>query len=690
VHLSRHEISGLGLALLLFDASVGLSQPTIQFASSTYTVAESVGPVTLSVQRQGDLSASVGVSYATTNLTANAGADYTAVSGTLTLATGETNRTLTVPIINNGVVDGNRTFRVVLTDPNGGAVLGTQTHATVSITDNDAGVQFTLSTFSVTESAGAAVIGVARGDDGNHTVTVDYATSDETATSGLDYLGTTNALVFTPGEKVKVVLVPILNDGIKESTETFRAVLNNPTGGAVLGSLQATLVSILDNDPGVGFERSAYSVCEKAGALTLIVLRGNDTALDPFSVDYAASDVTAIAGQDYEAIAGTMQFQANEMVKSLMVPILADPVPEGPEHFRVALSNPSGGATLGTATTTVTIRENTRTVVPPFDSQLSIRREFGVNVLTWTGGGPLQRADRVTGPWQTLSASQGPYPVQAPIPASFYRVGGPRPADVYVPSTYDGRTPLPLVILLHGGGGSGAHTESYFHLQPLAEARGFLYCYPNGSSYAPGGYLWFAFLWNAADASVVGYTYADDAAYLRSLIQEIGRDFPLDRKRIFLVGHSNGGGMADRLAFESADLIAGLASLAGPSKPELGFHRPSEPVSVLHIHGTDDASTRYEGAAGAALGGTPYASAVRSIQLWADYNHASAPVTDLAPSLDLALDGSGLDTVVTRYATFPPGGAVELWTIKGGSHSPQLSASFSPAVLDWLFAHPKP
>ena len=61
-----------------------------------------------------------------------------------------------------------------------------------------------------------------------------------------------------------------------------------------------------------------------------------------------------------------------------------------------------------------------------------------------------------------------------------------------------------------------------------------------------------------------------------------------------------------------------------------------------------------------------------------------------AASLDLTTDIAGLDTVRTRYTNFPPGGAIELWTINGGSHSPTLSPQFSALVVDWLLAHPKP
>ena len=116
-------------------------------------------------------------------------------------------------------------------------------------------MQFESANYYVAEDAGVALIGVLRGtDDTNSTVTVDLATADNSATNGLDYTGLTNTLSFAPGERRKVVPVPILNDGIKEGLENFKLTLSNPTGGAVLGSPTTTTVYIRDNDPGVGFE----------------------------------------------------------------------------------------------------------------------------------------------------------------------------------------------------------------------------------------------------------------------------------------------------------------------------------------------------------------------------------------------------------------------------------------------------
>jgi poly(3-hydroxybutyrate) depolymerase len=793
------------LAWLLAAVSAGLAQSTLQFTSSSYSVNEAAGAVTLTVQRQGDTNNAVSVDYATADGTATAGLRYTAVAGTLPFGAGETSKAFAVPILNNGFADGTKTFRVILSNPTGGGVLGTRTNATVSIADNDSEIQFRFDSYSIAEDAGAVRIGVVRCDDGELPVTVDYATSDLTATNGVDYTGVTNTLAFgpteplkffsvpilnnslkqpnrafrvtlsnptgttlggtsnttvtiadndqgfqfesatytvtedagavlirvlrgtdetnstvtvdyattdgtatsgsdytgsngtlpfAPGEKVKVLLVPIVNDGVKESTETFRVTLSNPTGGAVLGSHTTTSVTILDNDPGLGFELSSYSVWEKAGEIALTVVRGNDGALGPIAVDYATVDGTAKAGQDYQAVSGTLEFQANETVRSVTIPILRHIVAGGAATFRVTLSNPTGGVTLGTATTTVAIKDNYCAVVPPFDSQLAIRRDCGVNVLTWTGGGQLQRADRVEGPWQTLAAAQSPYNIGSPVPQTFYRVKHPRPVTLYVPSSYDGQTPVPLVILLHGGGWTGQSVEDWMQFRPLAEARGFLYCYPDATVDRWGLQHWSETNPALDPCTDLGYPVVDDPGFLRRVIEETARRFAVDRKRVYLIGHSSGGFECYRMACEHADLIAAIANLDGSQAVDPSFCVPSEPVNILDIRGTADESA-YWGAAvtiasGFYVNSNQGPGAVRTIQMWAGHNGAKDLVTDPAASMDLVLDTPGLDTVVTRYTQHPPGGAVELWTIIGGPHTPTLSSEFAPRVIDWLLAHPKP
>ena len=671
--------------------SITDNEAGVQFVSATISVAEEAGVVQVGVVRCDDGTPPVTVDFATTNLTATSGLDYAGTNFTLTFGPTERWKLVPVPILNDALTEANETFRITLSNPTN-ATLGYTKTTTVTIVDNDQGIQFESTTNSVAEDAGAVLISVTRGDDTNSAASVTYATSDVTALSGSDYTGSTNTLTFAPGEKTGLISIPILNDGLTEPTETLRVNLSNPSGG-LLGTRTMNTVSILDNDSGLGFELSSVAVWEGAGEVNLIVLRGNDWGLGPITVDYFTSNLTATAGVDYVATNGTLKFQENETIKNIAIPILRDALVEANETFRVTLNNATGGATLGRVTTTVTIQDNYCTVVPPFNAGLAVRRDGEVNLLTWTGGGLLQRADRVVGPWQTLTTAQSPCAVRSRVPATFYKVKHPRPVTLYVPSGYDPQTPVPFVISLHGGNNSGDAVENYFRLQPLAETRRFLYCYPNGSAntLAAGGYTWRSHLWNVADGFVVGFPYADDAGYLRSLIEEVGRIFALDRKRIFFVGHSNGGSMADRMAYESADLVAGIAGLAGPSIPDLGSRQPSEPVNVLHIHATADQTVSYTGGYLASPPNWPrHLGALESLQAWAGYNGASDPVTDTARSLDLLQDIFGLDAVVTRYTTCPPGGAVELWTIMGGSHSPTLSAEFSPRLIDWLLAHPKP
>ena len=133
----------LAAGILLAAVTAGYGQPTLQFSTATYTVAENAGSVTLTVRRLNDTNAAVTVDCATANGTATAGSDYSTTNGTLTFAAGQTNQTLTVPILNDGLVESTETFTVTLSNPTGeGAVLGTPTTATVSITDNDTGLQF--------------------------------------------------------------------------------------------------------------------------------------------------------------------------------------------------------------------------------------------------------------------------------------------------------------------------------------------------------------------------------------------------------------------------------------------------------------------------------------------------------------------------------------------------------------------
>ncbi len=128
---------GADTATIYVNVVASASAGTLAFEAGSYTVNEHDGTVAVAVVRTGGSSGSVSVNYATTNLTATAGQDYTANSGSLTFAAGITRLTITIPILNDPTLEGEETFRVALTNPTGGATLGAQATTTVAIRDND-------------------------------------------------------------------------------------------------------------------------------------------------------------------------------------------------------------------------------------------------------------------------------------------------------------------------------------------------------------------------------------------------------------------------------------------------------------------------------------------------------------------------------------------------------------------------
>jgi polyhydroxybutyrate depolymerase len=261
--------------------------------------------------------------------------------------------------------------------------------------------------------------------------------------------------------------------------------------------------------------------------------------------------------------------------------------------------------------------------------------------------------------------------------------GGARPVTVYVPSGYQADKGAPLVIMLHGYSVSGGLEEILLRFKPVAEARGFLYAYPNGTTDSSGNRFW-----NATDACCnMNGSSVDDSAYLTSLVAEIGTRYKVDPKRVFFVGHSNGGFMSYRMACDHADLVAAVVSLAGATWSDTSKCKPSEPVAVLQIHGTKDTEVLYDGFAGPPA----YPSAKTTVEDWATYDGCALTADTSAPPIDLDASIAGAETQIASYASgCKPGGHAELWTIQGGQHIPGLTDTFATDVVDFLFAHPKP
>jgi polyhydroxybutyrate depolymerase len=271
-------------------------------------------------------------------------------------------------------------------------------------------------------------------------------------------------------------------------------------------------------------------------------------------------------------------------------------------------------------------------------------------------------------------------------------VGGTRPATVELPPG-DAPRPAPLLIMLHGYGSSSAEHRAYFGLDRYASDLGMLVAYPEGTRDRDGNRFW-----NGTDACCdLHGSGVDDAGYLVSLVDEVGRMTPVDPKRVYLVGHSNGGFMSYRMACEQAVLFAAIVSLAGATYANDADCAPREPVAILQIHGTGDDTVLFEGGT-LKFGGTAqprtYPGAEATAASWAVYDGCVTAFDTLQETLDIdaGIDGPNgpTETKLETAKSCAPGGHVELWTIPGGSHVPNLSTSFAADVIDFLMAHPKP
>jgi polyhydroxybutyrate depolymerase len=273
--------------------------------------------------------------------------------------------------------------------------------------------------------------------------------------------------------------------------------------------------------------------------------------------------------------------------------------------------------------------------------------------------------------------SEPPASPPAPTPGTTITVDlADRPFPLHLPESYDPAGSAALVLLLHGYTSNAAQAESYFQLTAESDRRGFLYAMPEGTTDASGDQFW-----NATDACCdFRGSGVDDSGYLRGLIETVADSYPVDR--VYLVGHSNGGFMAHRLACDHADVVTAIVSLAGAATNEESQCGPERPVSVLQIHGTADTSIPFEGGANA---GNPFPSVGETLGMWRRHNGCSDQGETLPP-LDLDSGLPGRETTVTSYATgCQDGSRVELWSIEDGSHVPNLTPEVAPAIVDFLY-----
>lgn len=248
--------------------------------------------------------------------------------------------------------------------------------------------------------------------------------------------------------------------------------------------------------------------------------------------------------------------------------------------------------------------------------------------------------------------------------------------------------PRPLVLVFHGGGGNGSSVARMSGMSAVADRRGFIVAYPNGS-----GRFGRALTWNVGNCC--GYALdhqVDDIGFVSDLIDTLMATLPVDPKRVYATGISNGGMLSYRVGCELAGKVAAIAPVAGALDGEC---HPAAPVSVAAFHGTDDQHVLFDGGESRSRV-DPHPRTDRPVRetvaFWAEHDRCSRKKTDTVAS------GVTLET----WGGCADGTEVSLYVLRGFGHawpggrrgspwgdSPRASIDASEAMWTFFREHPK-
>jgi polyhydroxybutyrate depolymerase len=276
--------------------------------------------------------------------------------------------------------------------------------------------------------------------------------------------------------------------------------------------------------------------------------------------------------------------------------------------------------------------------------------------------------------------------------------GHTRTFHLYVPRSLPRHEAVPLLVALHGGFGSGEQFEANSGFDRLADAHHFIVAYPDGTPIRSSGALADARVWNGGRCcGSAARQQVDDVAFVSQLIDRIERGHDIDNHRVYAAGHSNGAIMSYRLACELSDKIVAVGVQAGSL--EVDTCQPSEPVSVLHIHGTADRNIPIDGGRGDGV-------ARIAFQPPRDATLAFARADGCSDSSATTTSSDNPDVSIETWQPCRDGTEVQFVSVAGASHAwmgrastragraltgaPYMKYDSSAAIWSFLAAHPRP
>jgi polyhydroxybutyrate depolymerase len=223
---------------------------------------------------------------------------------------------------------------------------------------------------------------------------------------------------------------------------------------------------------------------------------------------------------------------------------------------------------------------------------------------------------------------------------------------VHIPTGYDGKTPMPVVIDFHPLGGTGSSQKGLSGWGALGDEKGFIVVWPDGV----GG------SWNVGRCcSTAQEQNVDDVAFTRAIIASLEADACIDSKRIYASGCSNGGGMAFKVACDAADVIAAVAPVDfdcvtnSGAEPSCGMCTPARPISEIQFRGTSDTAVPYDGGSGPR--GTVFPGAAENFSEWGEINACTGEPAAVPEH-----------TGCQAYGTCGAGVSTTLCTVQNGTH----------------------
>ena len=304
------------------------------------------------------------VDYATADNTATAGTDYTAASGTLTFAAGETTKTVNVTVSGDTAYEPNERFYFNLTNASNATISDAQGVGTITNDDAAPTVTLSVNNAAIAENGGTATVTATLSSASSSDVTVTLGYTGTATGSGTDYTGGTT-ITISAGNTTGTATITAVDDTTDEADETVIVDITGVTNATENGTQQVT-VTLTDDDDAPTISVNDPSVTEGDSGTTTLSFTVTLSAASgkTVTVDYATADGAATAGTDYTAATGTLTFSAGETSKPVSVTVSGDTVTESSETILLNLSNASN-ATITDNQGSGTITDDDTILLPP-------------------------------------------------------------------------------------------------------------------------------------------------------------------------------------------------------------------------------------------------------------------------------------------------------------------------------------